>query len=166
MVDFIIHLIFIRTVNNLTDLISFAERMKEENGSGGVTDPENQQEEPARFSVFSNSQSQQSLLDRFDNRWPAVVGHLAAVLLAVFVAWGLLLMNVSPKLMAVPGGSVASIFLLYVVSMAVGHAVGAIAKLPPLLGMMVAGIALQNCGLYTVTVDWCVLLVTIMRCAT
>lgn len=100
-----------------------------------------------------------------DERWPSTAACVASVLIAVLVAWCLLYVNVTPALMAVPGGSVASLFLLYVVSVAAGQAVAVVGDLPPLLGMMVAGIALQNCGLYTVTVDWCVHLVSIMRCA-
>lgn len=134
--------------------------MKEENSVTIVTVPEQRLEQ---FDSADNRQS--SLLNWFDDPWPAAAGHLVAVLLAVLVTWGLMLVNVSTELTAVPGGSLASIFLLYVISMAAGQAVGAIAELPPLLGMMVAGIVLQNCGLYTVTTDWCVLLVAIMRCA-
>lgn len=100
-----------------------------------------------------------------DDRWPSAVAGAASALVAVLVAWCLLYVNVTPALMAVPGGSVASVFLLYVVSVVAGQAVAAVGGLPPLLGMMVAGIALQNCGLYTVTADWCVHLVSIMRCA-
>ncbi|XP_025414172.1 sodium/hydrogen exchanger 9B2-like isoform X2 [Sipha flava] len=98
-----------------------------------------------------------------DERWPSTVAGIASTLVAVLVAWCLLCVNVTPALMAVPGGSVASVFLLYVVSMAAGRAVAAVGGLPSLLGMMLAGIALQNCGLYTVTADWCVRLVSIMR---
>lgn len=135
-------------------------KMKEENGVTVVTVPDQRREQ-----LDSADNRQLSLLNWFDGRRPAAAGHLAAVLLAVLVTWCLMLVNVSPELTAVPGGSLASIFLLYVVSMAAGQAVGAIAELPELLGMMVAGIVLQNCGLYTVTTDWCVLLVAIMRCA-
>lgn len=104
-----------------------------------------------------------SLLSWSDGRWPATVADTIAVVLSVAVAWCLLLVNVSPALMAVPGGSVASIFMLYVAGLAAGHAVDVVGGLPPLLGMMVAGIALQNVGLYTVTASWCVQLVAIMR---
>ncbi|XP_025202540.1 sodium/hydrogen exchanger 9B2-like isoform X2 [Melanaphis sacchari] len=104
-----------------------------------------------------------SLLARFDDRWPATAADAIAVLLSVAVAWCLLCVNVTPALMAVPGGSVASIFMLYAVGLAAGHAVDVVGGLPPLLGMMVAGIALQNLGLYTVTAEWCVQLVAIMR---
>lgn len=105
------------------------------------------------------------LLARLDDGTPAAAANLAAVLLSALIAWCLLLVNVTPELMAVPGGSVASMFLLYAAGVAAGRAVAAVGGLPPLLGMMVAGIALQNCGLYTVTADWCVRLVAIMRCA-
>ncbi|XP_060853698.1 sodium/hydrogen exchanger 9B2-like isoform X1 [Rhopalosiphum padi] len=104
-----------------------------------------------------------SLLAWSDARWPATAADAIAVLLSVVVAWCLLWVNVTPALMAVPGGSVASIFLLYVAGLAAGHAVDVVGGLPPLLGMMVAGIALQNFGLYTVTANWCIHLVTIMR---
>lgn len=104
-----------------------------------------------------------SLLARSDHRWPATAADAIAVLLSVAVAWCLLRVNVTPSLMAVPGGSVASIFMLYVAGLAAGHAVDVVGGLPPLLGMMLAGIALQNFGLYTVTAPWCVRLVAIMR---
>ncbi|XP_050056472.1 sodium/hydrogen exchanger 9B1-like isoform X3 [Aphis gossypii] len=104
-----------------------------------------------------------SLLARSDHRWPATAADAIAVLLSVAVAWCLLRVNVTPSLMAVPGGSVASMFMLYVAGLAAGHAVDAAGGLPPLLGMMLAGIALQNFGLYTVTAPWCVHLVAIMR---
>lgn len=104
-----------------------------------------------------------SLLTRLDNRWPATTANAAAVVLTVAMAWFLLYVNVTPALMAVPGGSIASIFLLYVAGLATGHAVDMVGSLPPLLGMMVAGIVLQNLGLYTVTADWCIHLVAIMR---
>jgi len=104
------------------------------------------------------------LLARCDDRWPAVAAHAASVALAACVVWYLLRVNLAPALTAVPGGSVASVFLLYVAGAAAGRAAAAVDGLPPLLGMMVAGIALQNCGLYTVTEDWCVQLVAIMRC--
>lgn len=105
------------------------------------------------------------LLGRCDDRWPAAVADAAAVLLLVAVAWCLLEVNVASNLMAVPGGSVASVFELCAVGAAAGQAAAAVSGLPPLLGMMMAGIVLQNCGLYTVTVGWCIQLVTIMRCA-
>ncbi|XP_022174709.1 sodium/hydrogen exchanger 9B2-like isoform X2 [Myzus persicae] len=104
-----------------------------------------------------------SLLSWSDKRWPATAADAVAVLLSAAVAWCLLLVNVSPGLMAVPGGSVASIFMLYVAGLAAGHAVDVVGGLPPLLGMMVAGIALQNLGMYTVTANWCINLVAIMR---
>ncbi|CAI6343142.1 unnamed protein product [Macrosiphum euphorbiae] len=104
-----------------------------------------------------------SLLSWSDNRWPATSADAIAVVLSVAVAWCLLRVNVAPALMAVPGGSVASIFMLYVVGQAAGCVVDVAGGLPPLLGMMVAGIALQNFGLYTVTANWCVNLVAIMR---
>lgn len=105
------------------------------------------------------------LLDRCDDRWPVAVADTAAVLLLVAVAWCLLDVNVADDLMAVPGGSVASVFELCAFGAAAGRAAAVVSGLPPLLGMMAAGIVLQNCGLYTVTVDWCVRLVAIMRCA-
>ncbi|XP_029342199.1 sodium/hydrogen exchanger 9B2-like [Acyrthosiphon pisum] len=104
-----------------------------------------------------------SLLSWSDNRWPATSADAIAVVLSVVVAWCLLRVNVAPALMAVPGGSVASIFMLYVAGLAAGCVVDVVGGLPPLLGMMVAGIALQNVGLYTVTANWCVNLVAIMR---
>lgn len=116
-----------------------------------------------RFINDNHDTGVQWLLDRLDSAWPATAGSAVAVLLAVLIAWCLFRVNVTPALMAVPGGSVASLFILYGVSMAAARAVGTVEGLPPLLGMMVAGIALQNCGLYTVTADWCVELVSILR---
>lgn len=116
-----------------------------------------------RFINDNDDTGVQWLLDRLDGAWPAAASRALAVLLAVLIAWYLLRVNVAPALTAVPGGSVASLFVLYAVSTAAARAVGAVQGLPPLLGMMVAGIALQNCGLYSVTADWCVELVSILR---
>lgn len=101
----------------------------------------------------------------FDGPAASAAARLAAVVVAVAVAWYLLRVNVDDRLTAVPGGSAASVFALYVAGVAAGRLTDAVGRgrLPPLLGMMVAGIALQNCGLYTVTDGWCVDLVVIMR---
>lgn len=100
-----------------------------------------------------------------DGRVPSTAARLVAVVVAVAVAWCLLRVNVARELTAVPGGSVASVFALYVAGAAAGRLTATVGRgrLPPLLGMMVAGVALQNCGLYTVTDDWCVQLVAVMR---
>lgn len=97
-----------------------------------------------------------------DNRLPATAANVTAALLAVAITWTLLYVNVSPELMAVPGGSLASIFVLYVTGTVAGWLISKVGGLPPLLGMMLAGIALQNSGLYNVT-GWCFQLVSTMR---
>lgn len=102
---------------------------------------------------------------RIDDWWPSTAADVAATLLTVAIAWYLLCANLDGGLMSVPGGSVASLFVLYAAGLAGGRLMSAIGGLPPLLGMMVAGIVLQNCGLYTVTDRWCVHLVSVMRCA-
>jgi len=97
-----------------------------------------------------------------DNRLPATAASVTAAILAVAIAWTLLYVNVSPELMAMPGGSLASIFVLYVTGTVAGKLITKVGGLPPLLGMMLAGIALQNSGLYNVT-GWCFHLVSSMR---
>ncbi|XP_022174970.1 sodium/hydrogen exchanger 9B2-like [Myzus persicae] len=97
-----------------------------------------------------------------DNRLPATAANLVAAILAVVIAWTLLYVNISPELMAMPGGSLASIFVLYVTGTVAGWLITKVGGLPPLLGMMLAGIALQNSGLYNVT-GWCFHLVSTMR---
>lgn len=99
-----------------------------------------------------------------DNRLPATVANVAAALMGVAIMWTLLYVNVSPELMAVPSGSLASIFVLYVTGTLAGQLIAKVAGLPPLLGMMLAGIALRNSGLYNVT-GWCSHLVSTMRWA-
>lgn len=103
-----------------------------------------------------------TLASRCDNRLMATAANLAAAILAVAIAWTLLYVNISPELMAMPGGSLASIFVLYVTGTVAGWLITKIGGLPPLLGMMLAGIALQNSGLYNVT-GWCFHLVSTMR---
>ncbi|XP_026804473.1 sodium/hydrogen exchanger 9B2-like [Rhopalosiphum maidis] len=98
----------------------------------------------------------------FDERLPSIAANVVAMILAVAIAWTLLYVNVSPELMAVPGGSLASIFMLYVTGTVAGQLITKVGGLPPLLGMMLAGIALQNSGLYNVT-GWCFHLVSTMR---
>lgn len=97
-----------------------------------------------------------------DEKVPATVANLAAVLAAVAIAWLLLYVNVAPELMAVPGGGLASIFVVYLSGTVAGRLMAKVGGLPPLLGMMVAGIVVRNAGLYTVT-DWCVDLVATLR---
>lgn len=116
-----------------------------------------------RFDYDDDDDGRRSPLGRCDDRWPATVADAAAVLLSVAVFWCLLRVNVAPALTAFPGGSVASVFFMYVVGVAGGRAAAVVDSLPPLLGMMVGGIVLQNCRLYSVTEDWCVHLVAIMR---
>ncbi|XP_060861285.1 sodium/hydrogen exchanger 9B2-like isoform X2 [Metopolophium dirhodum] len=144
------------------------EMADENNGSGTVAQAQFQLQPRKQHNVRIVDHSDRpsrwsSLLSWSDNRWPATSADAIAVVLSVAVAWCLLHVNVAPALMAVPGGSVASIFMLYVAGLATGCAVDVVGGLPPLLGMMVAGIALQNFGLYTVTANWCVNLVAIMR---
>lgn len=97
-----------------------------------------------------------------DDKLPATVANLAAVLVAVAIAWFLLYVNVAPELMAVPGGGLASIFLVYLSGTVAGRLMAKVGGLPPLLGMMVAGIVVRNAGLYTVT-GWCADLVATLR---
>lgn len=97
-----------------------------------------------------------------DNRLPATAANVMAAILAIAIAWTLLYVNVSPELMAIPRGSLASIFVLYVTGTVAGQLITKVGGLPPLLGMMLAGIALQNSGLYNVT-GWCFHLVSNMR---
>jgi len=97
-----------------------------------------------------------------DDKLPATVANLLAAVLAVAIAWCLLYVNVSPELMHVPGGSLASIFLVYLTGTLAGRLMTKIGGLPPLFGMMLAGILLQNTGLYNVT-GWCAQLVSTMR---
>lgn len=98
-----------------------------------------------------------------DGRLPASGADAAAVLAAVVIAWFLLYVNSAAELMAVPGGSLSSIFIVYAAGTAAGRLMTAVGGLPALFGMMLAGIALRNCGLYTVTVPWCIQLVSAMR---
>ncbi|XP_025202542.1 sodium/hydrogen exchanger 9B2-like [Melanaphis sacchari] len=97
-----------------------------------------------------------------DERLPATAANAAAAVVGVAIAWSLLYVNVSPTLMAVPGGSLSSIFMLYVTGTVAGWLINKIVGLPPRFGMLLAGIALQNAGLYTVT-GWCSHLVTFIR---
>ncbi|XP_050431787.1 sodium/hydrogen exchanger 9B2-like isoform X2 [Adelges cooleyi] len=98
-----------------------------------------------------------------DHRMSAALSSCFTVLFSVVIVWYLLYVNLSPYLTAFPGGSVTSLYLLYVAGAAAGWLVEEVAGLPPLLGMLVAGIALQNCGLYVLKASWCIHLVAIMR---
>ncbi|MBO8695546.1 hypothetical protein INO35_14330, partial [Staphylococcus aureus] len=49
-----------------------------------------------------------------DARLPATAANIAAATVGVGLAWSLLYVNVSSELMTVPGGSLSSIFMLYV----------------------------------------------------
>lgn len=97
-----------------------------------------------------------------DDKLPATVSNFAAWTVAVAIAWFLLYVNVDTELMAVPTGSLSSIFLLYVVGTLAGKLITKIGGLPPLFGMMLAGIILQNTGMYNVS-GWCLQLVSKMR---
>ncbi|KAF0699042.1 sodium/hydrogen exchanger 9B2-like [Aphis craccivora] len=97
-----------------------------------------------------------------DDRLPATAANVAAAIVGVALAWSLLYVNVSPELMAVPGGSLSSIFMLYVIGAVAGWLINRIVGLPPRFGMLLTGIALQNAGLYTVT-GWCSQLVSFIR---
>lgn len=99
-----------------------------------------------------------------DARLPATAANVAAAFVAVVIAWSVLYVNVTPGLMAVPTGSLASIFILYVTGALAGWIINKVAGLPPRFGMLLAGIALQNAGLYNVT-GWCFQLVTTIRSA-
>jgi len=100
--------------------------------------------------------------ERCDDKAPATAANAIAALVAVAIAWCLLYVTTSPELMAVPGGGLASIFMVYVAGTVAGRLITKVGGLPPLLGMMLAGIALRNAGLYTVT-GWCFRLVSTMR---
>lgn len=97
-----------------------------------------------------------------DARLPATAANIAAATVGVGLAWSLLYVNVSSELMTVPGGSLSSIFMLYVTGTVAGKLIYEIVGLPPRFGMLLAGIALQNTGLYTVT-GWCSQLVSFIR---
>lgn len=97
-----------------------------------------------------------------DGRLPATVANHVALLVAVAIAWLLMYVNVAPELTAFPGGSLTSIFLVYVTGTVAGRLITKVGGLPPLLGMMLAGIVLRNTGLYTVN-GWCSDLVAAMR---
>ncbi|XP_022175088.1 sodium/hydrogen exchanger 9B2-like [Myzus persicae] len=98
-----------------------------------------------------------------DARLPATAANVAAAVVGVAIAWSLLYVNVqSAELMTVPGGSLSSIFMLYVTGTVAGKLIYEIVGLPPRFGMLLAGIALQNAGLYTVS-GWCSHLVSFIR---
>lgn len=97
-----------------------------------------------------------------DRKWPATVANLVAVIVSVVIVWGFLYVEISPALMTVPGGSLSTIFMVYVAGSVAGMLITKIGNMPPLLGMMLAGIVLRNTGLYTVD-GWCVQLVASMR---
>ncbi|XP_025413876.1 sodium/hydrogen exchanger 9B2-like [Sipha flava] len=121
-----------------------------------------QQQYDARVQFNEDGRRDVTAMGWCDDKLPATVTNFAAAVVAVAIVWCLLRVNTTPELMAIPGGSLASIFVLYVTGTVAGWLVGKLGGLPPLLGMMLAGIFLQNTGLYTVT-GWCFHLVSTMR---
>lgn len=99
-----------------------------------------------------------------DAKLPATAANVAAALVIVVIAWSVLYVNVTPELMIVPNGSLSSIFILYVTGTLAGWIINKVAGLPPRFGMLLAGIALQNAGLYNVT-GWYSQLVSTVRYA-
>ncbi|XP_050538588.1 sodium/hydrogen exchanger 9B2-like [Daktulosphaira vitifoliae] len=99
----------------------------------------------------------------YDKRLMAILSDYSMIILSIIITWCLLYVNLTPYLMAVPGGSIASFFILYVAGYGLGWLVEKLANLPPLLGMLVAGIVIQNLGLYNVEVEWCIKFVAIAR---
>ncbi|VVC29111.1 Hypothetical protein CINCED_3A022735 [Cinara cedri] len=97
-----------------------------------------------------------------DGKLPATAANVAVALVSVAIAWCLLYVNTTKELMTPPTGSLASIFVLYVTGLVAGQLITKVGGLPPLLGMMLAGIALRNSGLYNIT-GWCTHLVSTMR---
>lgn len=136
-------------------------------GNGAKCDPETHQLNPqddarVQFRDTRDADVGSTHASRCGGRLPVIAANIAATVLAVAISWTLLYVNVSPELMSVPGGSLASIFMLYVTGTVSGQLITKVGGLPPLLGMMLAGIALQNSGLYNVT-GWCFQLVSTMR---
>lgn len=121
-----------------------------------------QQQYDARVQFNEGGRRDVTAMGWCDDKLPATMANAAAAIVSVAIVWCLLRVNTTPELMAVPGGSLASIFVLYVVGTVAGWLIGKIGGLPPLLGMMLAGIFLRNVGLYTVT-GWCFHLVSTMR---
>lgn len=121
-----------------------------------------QQQSDARVQFNEDGRRDVTAMAWCDDKLPATVANAAAAVAAVAIVWFLLRVNTTAELMAVPGGNLASIFVLYVVGTVAGWLIGKIGGLPPLLGMMLAGIFLRNTGLYTVN-GWCLHLVSSMR---
>ncbi|XP_050538581.1 sodium/hydrogen exchanger 9B2-like isoform X2 [Daktulosphaira vitifoliae] len=113
--------------------------------------------------VQFNSEDTTNSVNFCDRQLPALVSSFLAVLLSIGIVWYLFYINLSPHLTNFPGGSITSLYLLYVCGAAGGWLIDKIAGMPSLLGMLIAGIILQNCGLYVVRTEWCVHLVAIMR---
>jgi len=128
-------------------------------------------EQPLQFELREDGDGLQRPIDHSgdvaamawcDARLPATAANIAAATVGVCLTWSLLYVNVSSELMTVPGGSLSSIFMLYVTGTVAGKLIYEIVGLPLRFGMLLAGIALQNTGLYTVT-GWCSQLVSFIR---
>lgn len=129
---------------------------------GSATGLQQQYDGRVKFNDGGASGGRTAVMGWCDDKLPATAANAAAVVVAVAIAWCLLYVTTSKELMAVPGGSLASIFMVYVAGTVAGRLITKVGGLPPLLGMMLAGIALRNTGLYTVT-GWCFHLVSTMR---
>lgn len=141
--------------------------MADEDGtnlSGGTTNSELQQRQQydARVKFIDGGRDAAGMIDWCDGKWPATVANMVAAIVAVVIVWLLLHVEMPSNLMVVPGGSLSSIFMVYVAGTVAGILITKIGGLPPLLGMMLAGIALRNTGFYTVD-GWCFQLVATMR---
>lgn len=140
--------------------------MADEDGtnlSGGATNLEQQQRQQYDAHVkFIDGGGDAGTMGWCDGKWPATAANFAAAIVAVVIVWLLLHVEMPPELMVVPGGSLSSIFMVYVAGTVAGMLITKLGGLPPLLGMMLAGIALRNTGLYTVD-GWCFQLVATMR---
>jgi len=97
-----------------------------------------------------------------DNRLSATAANVAATIVGMALVWSVLYLNVSGKLMAVPNGSLSSIFILHVTGVATGWLLNRTVGLPPRFGMLLAGIALKYADLYNVD-DWCRNLISFIR---
>lgn len=133
-------------------------------GSSAVAEQQQRQQANAtvQFDDVGGGRDGVSAVRWCDGKLPATAANVAAALVAVAITWCLLYVNTTPELMTPPTGSLASIFVLYVTATVAGQLITRVGGLPPLLGMMLAGIALRNTGLYNVT-GWCAHLVSTMR---
>ncbi|KAF0709795.1 sodium/hydrogen exchanger 9B2-like [Aphis craccivora] len=97
-----------------------------------------------------------------DDRLSATAANLAATIVGVALAWSVLYLIVMKEQDEHVYNSLSSIFLLYVTGAVAGWLINKIFGIPSQYGMLLAGFALQNAGLYTVT-GWCSKLVSYIR---